>query len=41
MLGSKEGGFIARQYPQLVHIGVSPKVNDMAYSAFKKYERYE
>ena len=41
MLGSKEGGFIARQYPQLVHIGVNPKVNDIAYYAFKKYERYD
>ena len=40
-LGSKEGGFIARQYPQLVHIGVKPEVNEMAYRAFKKYETYE
>ncbi len=39
-LGNKEGGFIARQYPQLVHIGVSPEVNEIAYCAFKKYETY-
>ena len=40
-LGGREGGFIARQYPQLVHIGVKPEVNEMAYRAFKKYETYE
>ena len=40
-LGSKEGGFIARQYPQLVHIGVKPEINEIAYKAFKKYENYE
>ncbi|MBT6603466.1 hypothetical protein HOB36_00070, partial [Candidatus Bathyarchaeota archaeon] len=40
-LGLKEGGFIARQYPQLVHIGVKPEVNEMAYNAFRKYETYE
>ena len=40
-LGSKEGGFIARQYPQLVHIGVGPEVNEIAYNAYKKYETYE
>lgn len=40
-LGSREGGFIARQYPQLVHIGVKPEVNEIAYRAFKKYETYE
>ena len=38
---SREGGFIARQYPQLVHIGVKPEVNEIAYRAFKKYETYE
>lgn len=40
-LGSKQGGFIARQYPQLVHIGVGPEVNEIAYKAYKKYETYE
>ena len=40
-LGYREGGFIARQYPQLVHIGVKPEVNEMAYRAFRKYETYE
>jgi hypothetical protein len=40
-LGSKEGGFIARQYPQLVHIGVDPEINEIAYRAFQKYETYE
>ena len=40
-LGSKEGGFIARQYPQLVHIGVAPEVNEISYHAYKKYETYE
>lgn len=39
-LGSKEGGFIARQYPELVHIQVGPEVNEIAYNAFKKYETY-
>lgn len=41
LLGSREGGFIARQYPQLVHIGVKPEVNEIAYKAFKKFETYE
>ena len=41
LLGSRAGGFIARQYPQLVHIGVKPEVNEIAYRAFKKYETYE
>jgi hypothetical protein len=40
-LGIKEGGFIARQYPQLVHIGVEPEVNEITYRAFKKYETYD
>ena len=39
-LGSRQGGFIARQYPQLVHIGIKPEVNEIAYRAFKKFETY-
>lgn len=39
-LGSKEGGFIARQYSHLVHIGVKPEVNEIAYKAFKKFETF-
>ena len=34
-LGNREGGFIARQYPQLIHIGIPPEVNEMAYEAFR------
>jgi len=41
LLGSREGGFIARQYPELVHIGVKPEVNEIAFKAFKKFETYE
>lgn len=40
-LGSKDGGFIARQYPQLAHLGVESKVNEIAFEAFKKYQTYE
>jgi uroporphyrinogen decarboxylase len=39
-LGRREGGFIARQYPELVHIGVAPEVNEMAYEAFMKWSTY-
>jgi hypothetical protein len=39
-LGSVAGGFIARQYPQLVHIGIPPKVNEMAYQAFQEWGTY-
>jgi len=39
-LGRADGGFIARQYPQLVHIGVAPEVNEMAYNAFRKWGQY-
>lgn len=40
LFGREDGGFIARQYPQLVHIGVKPEVNEMAYSAFLKWGTY-
>jgi hypothetical protein len=36
LLAKKEGGFIARQYPQLAHIGVAPALNGLAYEAFMK-----
>jgi len=39
-LGSVAGGFIARQYPQLVHIGILPEVNEMAYEAFQEWGTY-
>ena len=35
-----DGGFIARQYPQLLHIGVKPEVNEIAYKAFLKFGKY-
>jgi len=40
LLGREDGGFIARQYPQLIHIGVKPEVNDIAYKAFLKWGKY-
>jgi len=39
LLGCENGGFIARQYPQLVHIGVKPEVNEIAYKAFLKFSK--
>lgn len=36
-LGTRAGGFIARQYPELVHIGVEPEVNEMAYRSFMRW----
>ena len=41
LLGCGNGGFIARQYPQLLHIGVKPEVNDIAYKAFLKFGKYK
>jgi hypothetical protein len=38
-LGSVKGGFIARQYPQLLHIGVSYEASEMAYNSFEKWGR--
>lgn len=37
LLGCEDGGFIARQYPQLAHIKVKPEVNEIAYKAFLKF----
>jgi len=37
LLGCDDGGFIARQYPQLVHIGVKPEVGELAYKAFLRF----
>jgi hypothetical protein len=41
LLGTESGGFIARQYPTLYHIGVKPEVNEIAYKAFLKYGVYK
>ena len=41
LLGIESGGFIARQYPTLHHIGVKPEVNEIAYKAFLKYGVYK
>jgi len=41
LLGCEDGGFIARQYPQLAHIKVKPEVNEIAYKAFLKFGRYK
>ncbi|UCD45299.1 MAG: hypothetical protein JSV27_02020 [Candidatus Bathyarchaeota archaeon] len=40
-LGTRDGGFIARQYPELVHIRVAPEVNDVAYRSFMKWGAFE
>ena len=36
-LACDQGGFIARQYPKLVHIKVTPEAHEIAYNAFLKY----
>jgi len=36
-LACDQGGFIARQYPKLVHIMVTPETHEIAYNAFLKY----
>jgi len=41
LLGCENGGFIARQYPQLPHIGVKPEINEIAYKAFLKFGKYK
>ncbi len=39
-LAGFQGGFIARAYPQPVHIGMSKRVHEESYRIFRKYGRY-
>ena len=40
LLGRKDGGFIAHQYPLPTHIGLTSETFETAYKAFLKWSTY-